>query len=146
ALIGPLERAQLPSAPGEMIHCITRGLFFLHFEEKPIVIAIQPGQAGWMPPHLELLAHEQEVAQVALSRLLKEVYRNIVYKGKTLYLENRDELPATAQHFFVRFQEMPPISGEEIVLPEAVRTAIERNALSLLKPRKLLSQAGRPTR
>jgi hypothetical protein len=146
SVLGPVERVQLPRAPGEVIDCVTRGLFLLHFEDKPIVLHLSPGQAEWMPPHLALLAHEHEVAQAALSRLLKEVNHDIVYKGKTIYLEKPEGIPGFSHQVYVRFHELPPVCREEIILPEAVMTAVERNALGILKHRELLHRSGRSTR
>src|SRR5579875_1465216 len=146
SLVGPVERLQLPCAPNEMIDIVSRGIFLLHFEDKPIVLSLRPGQNYWMPPHLELLAQQREVAQAALNWLLKEVYRNIVYKGKSVYLEKPVEIPGLTQQYIVHFQELLPIDREEIVLPETVMEAIERNVLTLLKHRELLRQSGRRTR
>jgi hypothetical protein len=140
--IAPVEREQLTCGPGEELDCVTRGLYLLYHEGKPVVALLHPSDHSMELPLLEILAHERRVAQGAMSQVLAEVNRHTAYKGRTLYLE-MDDWPRQVQ---VRFRELPSVRREAIVLPDAVLDVVERNVLGLIKHGEVLRKSGRSTR
>src|SRR5690606_7024243 len=100
----PLQREQFESSPGEYLDCVTRGLYLLHHEGKPIALLLSQPESRFDTPRLELMAHTREVARSALQRLLDETNRSIVYRGKSIFLEE----DAMSHQTVVRFQQLTP--------------------------------------
>jgi hypothetical protein len=141
--LAPVEREQLLQAPGEEVDCVKRGIYLLHFENRPVIVLIRHPEMQWEQPRLELMAHERQIAQSALKHVLDEMNRHIVYKGKAVYLERTSQL---SQEVSIRFHELAPLPRENIVLPEPVMEVVERNVPGLLKYGDLLRRSGRATR
>lgn len=138
----PVQRQQVASSPTEYLDCVMRGLYLLHHEGQPIVVLLSNPDSRFEPPVLELLARDRTVAQEAMKKLLEETNQNLVYKGRTIFLEEEDR----SGQVQVRFHHLPPTSRESLVLPEAVLTVVERNVLGLFRHRDVLRRSGRSTR
>ena len=141
--VAPVERERFPRGPGgEELDCVTRGLYLLHHDGRPVVVLLRASDSVFEQPVLELMARERETARDALGRRLDEVRRHSVYKGRTITLESEDH----PRRVFVRFRELPPTPREQIVLPEAVLAVVERNVLGLVQHADVLRRSGRATR
>jgi cell division protease FtsH len=138
----PVQRQQVASSPQEQLDCVMRGLYLLRHAGEPIVVLLSNPDSRFEPPVLELLARRRSVAQEAMKRLLEESSQDLVYKGRTIFLEE-EERSGQVQ---VRFHPLPPTSREALVLPEAVLSVVERNVLGLFHHRELLRRSGRATR
>lgn len=142
-IIAPVEREQLDRNLGESLDCVTRGIYLLRHQDRPITILLSAQEMGFKKHEIEILAHDRATAHNALSQLLTDANRQNVYKGKIISLESERHWQA---EIAVRFHEMPPAPRDAIVLPEAVMQVIERNVLSLLQHRDVLTRSGRSTR
>jgi hypothetical protein len=141
--LAPVERERFPSGPGgEELDCVTRGLYLLHHDGRPVVVLLRASDSPFERPVLELMARERETARDALGRLLDEVRRHSVYKGRTITLESEDY----PRRVLVHFRELPPTPREQIVLPESVLAVVERNVLGLVQHADVLRRSGRATR
>jgi SpoVK/Ycf46/Vps4 family AAA+-type ATPase len=119
-----------------------RGLYLMHYAGLPIVVLLSNPDSRFEPPVLELLARERSVAQEAMRKLLDECNQDLVYKGRTIFLEEEERVGQVQ----VKFHHLPPTPREALVLPEPVLTVIERNVLGLFRHRDLLRRSGRATR
>jgi SpoVK/Ycf46/Vps4 family AAA+-type ATPase len=138
----PVQRQQIASSPTELLDCVMRGLYMVHHDRQPIVILLSNPDSRFEPPVLELLARERGVAQDAMKKLLDETTQNLVYKGRTIFLEEEERVGQIQ----VRFHHLTSTPREALVLPEAVLTVIERNVLGMFRHRELLRRSGRATR
>jgi hypothetical protein len=140
---GPVERIRLDSGPGESLDCILRGLYLLHCDKAPVVLAFRPPRFNHEFPNLEVIAPTRAAASDTLALLLEQAKKNNVYKGRTLSLEPTSTWP---QGFSIRFHELRPTPREQIVLPEELLAVVERNMLGMLKHAEALRAAGRNLR
>jgi hypothetical protein len=141
--VAPVERERFPRGPGgEELDCVTRGLYLLHHDGRPVALLLSASGLVYEQPVLELMARDRETARDALGRLLDEAQRHSVYKGRTITLEGEDH----PRRVLVHFRELPPTPREQIVLPEAVLAVVERNVLGLVKHADVLRRSGRATR
>src|SRR5439155_19099451 len=117
------------SSPQEQLDCVMRGLYLLRHAGEPIVVLLSNPDSRFEPPVLELLAGQRSVAQEAMKRLLEESSQDLVYKGRTIFLEE-EERSGQVQ---VRFHHLPATPRQALVLPEAVLSVIERNVLGMFR-------------
>jgi len=141
-LQAPVQRQRISINATDEVDCVQRGLYLLYYKGKPIIVLLSAPEPRYEPPQVELLARERALAQEAMQKLLEETAKNSVYKSKTICIEQEERGGAIR----VRFQPMPPISRESLVLPEQLLTVIERNVLGMLRHGELLRRAGRSTR
>jgi hypothetical protein len=138
----PVQRQRFPVAEDEDLDCVIRGVYLLRHEGKPVVVLLSQSEYRSDTPTLELAAREGGVARDALGRLLEDANKALVYKGKTIYLEEE----GSGRQVFVRFRKMPPAGRDSLVLPERLLNVIERNVIGLFRHGDLLRKAGRSTR
>jgi SpoVK/Ycf46/Vps4 family AAA+-type ATPase len=139
----PVERAQLDSGPDETLDCVHRGLFLLHREKAPVVVAFRPPRFTSDLPVLEVIAPTREAARATLTAVLEEAQRGSVYKGRTISL---DPPNSWREGVSIRFHQVRPTPREDIVLPDELIQVVERNVLGMLKHAQLLRSAGRSLR
>jgi hypothetical protein len=141
--LAPVQREQFARGVGEELDCVTRGIYLLRYQSRPVVILLRATESWHDEPALELMAHDRQIAQSALSQLLSAANKQNVYKGKAISLEMAHEWK---QEVTIRFHDLPRPSREAIVLPEKVLEVVERNVLGLLKHGEALRKSGRRTR
>jgi transitional endoplasmic reticulum ATPase len=142
--IAPVQRERTAFEVAGDLDCVTRGIYLLHHQGHRIAVMIHRPDSALEPhPTLELMAHNRQVAQSALSALLSEARSQNVYRGKSISLEKERDW---SKDFFIRYHELPQTPRESIVLPGAVMKVIEGNVLGLLKHGDALRRSGRSTR
>lgn len=139
----PFERIRIESGPGQSMDCTLRGLYLLHHDRTPIVIAFRPPRLTRDLPVLEIIAATRPAATGALTSLLEQAQRDNVYRGRTLSLERSQ---SWHEGFSLRFHEPRPIPPEQIVLPEDILGVVERNVLGMIRHGQTLRAAGRRLR
>jgi hypothetical protein len=140
----PLERVQLPSAAGENLDCLLRGLLLFRRGGKPSVVAVRPPRFSGEMPVLEVIAAAREVARGTLTALLDEAQKASVYKGRVITIETGSSW--RGEGAAVAFSELRPTAREDIVLPEELIRVAERNVLGMLKHSAALRAAGQSVR
>jgi hypothetical protein len=138
----PVQREQFESSPDQYLDCVTRGLYLLHHERQPVAILLSQPDSRFDTPRLELMAATREVARAALQKLLDETNKALVYRGRSIFLEEE----AMSRQVVVRFHKLTPTPRDSLVLPEAIMAVIERNVIGLLRHADRLRRAGRSTR
>ena len=139
----PVERAWVPSGPGETLDCTTRGLYLLHRDGRPVALAFRPARFISDLPVLEVVAATRAAARDTLAALLDQAQRDNVYKGRTLTLEPSG---SWREGFSIRFHELRSTPRDQIVLPDEVLQVVERNVLGMLRHAGTLRAAGRSLR
>lgn len=139
----PVERVWVASGSHEGLDCTLRGLFLLHHDKEPVVLAYRPARYSSELPILEVIATTRSMARGTLAALLEQARKDNVYKGRTITLEPAGSL---REGFDIRFQELRPTPREQIVLPEELLRVVERNVLGMLKHAGTLRAAGRSLR
>src|SRR5262249_42963797 len=92
---------------------------------------------------LQILAARRDDAERALAMVLETAQQKSVYKGSILSLRASED---SREEYSIRFQDMPPVKRDSIVLPQEVMAVVERNVLGLLAHADVLRRAGRSTR
>lgn len=138
----PVQRHGIPVSPEDNLDCVMRGLYLLHHDGAPVALLLSQPDSHFEPPLIELLARDRAVAHQAMRRLLAEVNREPVYKGKTIFLEE----DARSGSMQVRFHPMQPIAREALILPAELLAVVERNVVGLARHGERLRRAGRSTR
>lgn len=90
--------------------------------------------------HLEILALDGDQAQTVLDHVLAEAARLSVYRGHVLSLEVSAD--SQADHYLVRFHDLPTAARNDIILPPGILELVERNIISVLQHANALKQAG----
>ena len=138
-----VEREQLESGPDETLDCVRRGGYLLRHGGKPVVVFLRPAHYSTDLPSLDVLAADRETAAGAMSALLTEANRENVYRGRAITLESSG---SWREEYHIRFRPLRPTGRDDIVLPDRLIEAVERNVLGLLKHGETLRRAGRSTR
>jgi hypothetical protein len=134
-VLSPVQRQRVPRTADEEMDCVVRGVYLLQHEGCPVAVLLS--QSDYRPDGLAL----ELMAREAVRRLLEEVNRALVYKGKTIFLEED-----RAGGLVVRFRKLPPTPREALVLPEKLLSVIERNVIGLYRRADVLRRSGRSTR
>jgi SpoVK/Ycf46/Vps4 family AAA+-type ATPase len=138
----PVQREQFESSPEQFLDCVTRGLYLLHHDGRPVAVLLSQPESRFDTPRLEVMAMTRQVARAALQKLLDETNQALVYRGRSIYLEEEP----MARQVVVRFHKLAPTPRDALVLPEKIMAVIERNVLGLFRHADRLRRAGRSTR
>jgi hypothetical protein len=140
--VAPVKRQQVETAPDETIDCVTRGLYLLHHDNKPVCVLLSTPDSRFDAPAVEVLARDRDDAGLIMRSLNDAMSRDLVYKGRTIFLEEDQQ----SGQMHVRFHKMPATTRESLVLPDALMTVVERNVLGMIKHADTLRKSGRATR
>ena len=138
---GPVEYESLDVGPNTTHRCILFGLVFLRAPEGRAVLFVRRGdQQGGPSPGLmvEVLATDAEYASALLDELRALMREHNVFRGQMISLES-----TMWGQVKVVFHERPTTRRDEVILPEAVLAAIERQTLGIARRADALRAAGR---
>ena len=138
---GPVEYDSLDVGPNTTHRCILFGLVFLRAPEGRAVLFVRRGdQQGGPSPGLmvEVLATDAEYASALLDELRALMREHNVFRGQMISLES-----TMWGQVKVVFHERPTTRRDEVILPEAVLVAIERQTLGIARRADALRAAGR---
>ena len=139
--IAPVQRQRFETKPDEFLDCVTRGIYMLRHDGKPIVALLSLPESSYDSPALEVMARERITTGAVLEALHQELKRELVYKGRTIFLEED-----RAGQIHVRFQLVRPTTRESLIFPEELLIVVERNVLGMVRHGETLRRAGRSTR
>jgi len=131
-------------SPTETMNCAGNALYLLRVLDHPVAVLIQSRPSkGSRRATLHLLARTQDIAQASLNEILRLAREQSVYRGQILSVEQVRNNPNDLN---VHFHDLPRVRREEIILPESVLQAIDRNLLGIFRHAEALRKAGRETR
>lgn len=139
--IAPVQRQRFETKPDEFLDCVTRGIYLLHHEGKPIVALLSQPESCYASPALEVMARGRTTTGAVLESLYQELKRELVYKGRTIFLEKDEN-----GQIQVRFQPVRPTTRASLIFPEELLAVVERNVLGMVRHGETLRRAGRSTR
>jgi hypothetical protein len=127
----------LPNAPGSTLACLLRALLLVTDERGRYVIMVNgPGEHD-PALELEIAGLQVDEAQAIHARLAELRNKLNVYRGHLI-----DVVPTPMGGVALEFGEVPGTARDDVVLPEAVLTRVERHALGVAAHRDALLQAG----
>jgi hypothetical protein len=138
---GPVEYESLDVGPNKTHRCILFGLALLRGAEGPAAMFVRRGdQQGGPNPGLmvEVLAADADYASALLEELRALMREHNVFRGQMISLES-----TMWGQVKVVFRERPTTRREEVILPDEVLAAIERQTLGIARRAEALRAAGR---
>lgn len=135
---GPVEYVDVPLADGGQLACVKRGLFFLHYRKRPLVMLISIANFHSGGITIEVMGADPDVAEEFSRRLTAEVRSGRAFRGRVLSIDE-DCYGRTGVHF----HQLSAIRREDIILSESVMQRIERHTLGFSRHAEKLRAAGR---
>lgn len=145
--VGPIETRSFPIGPGRERACVVRGLRLIQRGEARLIALVRQeeryayGQPGVT---LEVLSAQASEAEGLLEWVRARVERESLYRGHaiSLDLDALGRARGTGDHLGIRFHEWSTVAPDEIVLPEATRSALVRSTVEFVAGREALRAAG----
>jgi SpoVK/Ycf46/Vps4 family AAA+-type ATPase len=136
---GPVEYVEVPVSLDRKLSCVKSGLYLFQRAGKPFAMLISKSADPFNPgASLEIMSAQRADSEAFLDLLEKATQQGRTYRGQVLSLETD-----CYRQTHVAFHALPKISREEIVLPEAVLTRIERQTVAFSRNASRLAAAGR---
>jgi hypothetical protein len=138
---GPVEYESVEVGPGRTHPCILFGLLLVRGAEGPAVLFARRGeQQGGPNPGLkvEVFAEDADHASALLDELRELMREHNVFRGQMISLQS-----TMWGQVKVAFHERPTTRRDEVVLPEEVLSAIERQTIGIARRADALRAAGR---
>jgi cell division protease FtsH len=138
---GPVEYESVEVGPNAAHPCMLYGLALLRGPEGAAVLFVRRGeQQGGRSPGLkvDVFAADAEHASALLDELRVLMREHNVFRSQMISLES-----TMWGEVKVAFHERPTTRREEVILPEEVLAAIERQTLGIARRRAALLAAGR---
>jgi hypothetical protein len=121
--------------------CVERGIFLVQEGEHRIAIYLHIDP--WFHKggiNIEVMCANPDIASRVLAEIQSRSIKNSVYRGKILSLQCGESGCS------VHFHQFPPLSREQIVLPEATMRLLERNTVGFFQNAEALRKSGRSVR
>lgn len=109
--------------------CVDLGVYFLTFEDTPMVVLVAAGihvGSGFPQLLLEAISPDRAATARLLARLRELRHEHNVYRGKVLAFAFSE-----GGGFGVQFHRVPALSRDEVILPEDDLAAIERHTVAI---------------
>jgi cell division protease FtsH len=136
---GPVEYVDVSLPEDRHLACVKNGLYLAHEGGQPLAILLAEQQYAW-PRGLivEVMAAERDLAEQFSREITRRTRHGKAFRGHILSLEQ--DCMGTLS---VNFHRLPPISREELILPEPLLRRIERHTLSFSRHADKLRTAQR---
>lgn len=145
--IAPMRYMEVDIGESEPIRCIENALWLATTNDVPhaILLSLKPsnyGEASTIVIEVAIPPGDRsaEIAGEYFKLLEREVANSASYRGKILSLESRTPFEGTASE--VRVHRLPPISTNDIILPEKTLDILERNVFDFFAQREDLRGLG----
>ncbi len=142
------------STKGKSIKLPTNAVYLIFHESHPVVACViaqasneyyddgigdytSSGPTGF---RLEVLALTRDIADAALERIGDLVREQSIYRGQTILLRGDSK---SGGDFAIEFSDIPNTTRDDIVLPEDLLHAIERNVIGFVTHTETLRKLGR---
>lgn len=123
---GPVEYADVPLPGDQHLACVKNGLYLVRENGRPLAVLLTESRQVWQQQfEVEVMAADREQAEKFSRQLARLTRYGKAFRGHTLSLEQdcRGMLS-------INFHRLPPISRDELILPEPLLRRIERHTLS----------------
>jgi len=132
--VGPVQYRSVDIDVDQRIECLERGLYLITAPKGRIVVLLRRGDRFGCSSGLEVevMTAEPALASAFVEELRERVHHCNVYRGKIISLgapQDMRQIVLGLPTSPIAFHRMPKIAREEVILPEATLTLIERNTL-----------------
>jgi len=145
--IAPMRYMEVDVGEDEPVRCIESALWLATANKVPhaILLSLKPsnyGEASTIVIEVAVPPGDRSatIAGEYFKLLEREVARSASYRGKILSLESRVPFEGTASE--VRVHRLPPVSTDDIILPEKTLDMLERNVFDFFDQRADLRRLG----
>ena len=136
---GPVEYVDVELAHGQQLACVRKCLLLFRVEKQPVAVMIQDPRHSHVPGiDFEIMGGTREVAEHFLRRLVRETRHGRAFRGQVLSIETD-----CYRQLSVKFNRLPRIDRENIILPESLLVRIERHTISFSRQAAKLRAAKR---
>ena len=144
--IGPLRYQDVDVGDDEPIKCLENALWLFKEGELPIAVLLmrQQDMRGTAHINIEIACPAGEEGAALTDRYFRAVELAVIqaasYRGKVLSLERTDMYSGMASG--IQVHRIPPVTRDEVILPEATLNLLERNVLQFADQRTALKELG----
>jgi hypothetical protein len=143
--VGPVRYRTVDVGLDQRMQCLQTGIHLLDAPQAKIAAHVHPANYG-RALELEVMTPDRSVAATFIDDIRERAHQSNVYRGQIISLG----APQDPRQMFtgecgpmIAFHRFPTISREEIILPEATMTLIERNTVRFLQHAGALRRSGR---
>jgi hypothetical protein len=145
----PAQYEDVDIGAGEMVRCLKNGLWLRREEGGPYAVVLAQhddyGQGGNLV--LEIMAapgeHGAALSARVFDALELRLSKGSCYRGRVLSLEQRYQHAGFAPRIYAH--ELETVDRADVILPEPILAAVERNVLTFAGQRKALRELGLST-
>lgn len=140
---GPVDYVNFHLEGDRILPCVNLGIYLITDGDTPLVLFVA-GAVTHSPRQklrLEVISPGQEAAQAFLRELIETMDRVNVYRGHVISLSSPEFGPGPGT--LISFHTLPPVSREDVILPEGVLERIERETVVFAEHADRLLAAGR---
>ena len=125
------------------LRCLGNGIFLIEARGTKYAVHIRSNEHRPNDLHLEVMTSSEEEGGKLLETIRSLAVQQNVYRGKVISLECGSGLPWERGHAGVRFHQVPPVSAEELILPDETFRLLERNTAGFFRHAEQLRKSGR---
>jgi AAA+ superfamily predicted ATPase len=133
---GPIEYGEVTRADGQTLSFVKRAIYFLRYKGHALAVLLTQGEYSETPT-VEVMARQRQISEEFSATLRNLANENSIYKGQVLTMSLIDH------EMEVHFHKVPAIERQQVILPEAIMTEVERHTLRFSQHKKLLRARGR---
>jgi hypothetical protein len=136
AKTGPVQYRMVNIDVDQQKPCVERGIYLIRSDRGKLAVHLRR-DATFRRGNLELevMSADEDMAAAFLNEIRAHVRTFNVYRGKVLSMGCDGES--------LQFHRFPSVEREDIILPEATMTILERNTVGFLKHAEALRRSGR---
>ena len=138
--VGPVEYSAVPLADGGSLASVERGLLLLSDGDARLAVLVAGpcGEPYIRQVRVEVGASTQPESEQLLQQLRDGMRRRSIFRGRSLSIgaDRQGEME-------VRFQALPKVAREDVILPPGVLERIERNTVRFTHHAEALHAMGR---
>lgn len=135
---GPVEYVDTALPEGEKLACVKQGLYLITTDDKPVAMLVAEKDQYFCKITVEVMAAERDTAEAFLRNLVSATNKSKAFRGSVLSLD-----VDCYQQTTIEFHQLPKIACGDLILPEEIRSRIERHTNDFSRHAERLKRAGR---
>ncbi|MBI2302085.1 MAG: AAA family ATPase, partial [Armatimonadetes bacterium] len=142
--VAPVQYNQVERGPGELINCVTDGLFLLGGDEQAMVVQLRLGEYR-QSLEVSAMARTADEAGRCLEWLARRIQEASIFRGRVVSLEC-SHVAYGPESSTVRIHRFPAVRRDEVILPESTMSLLERSTIRYFEHAAALRRSGRAVR
>lgn len=140
--LGPVVYRDVDIDIDKQLKCVENGIYLIENSKNKIVVNICTNiYRGTL--ELEVMSSSNEVSSSFIEEIREIIAQNNIYRGKVISLECDTQSWGARGFSYVRFNRLPKINEEEIILPKEVHNLIKRNTVEFFQHSEILKKSYR---